>query len=363
MTVSRKRNIVLVSGGWGQNIGNAFFNIGGLYLLRKIFPNYNVQLIQDQPGYWTFNRKRTNPKNYWGLLGKLDVDYIVLQGPIFSLALPKLWDATLTELYARGGKVIYLSAAFFKYTDEEYLAAVRFLKKFPPLFLSTRDTPTYCKLQSCCEVSYDGICSAWFVPEVYKPAYINSDDYIVMNFDRLPEPTIKHNNNCGKQAKYSVSTIINDNKVILEFPMIQYKLAIHGKASSYVGALLDRRKLPEEYDGTTLIRTEHRTNPYFNWKIYKNPNSLASDEPYTYFTIYANSSLTLTDRVHACLITLAYGKPAMLFTNSPRINLFDRLGLMGDEGLTSRPVTIDLEYLDREKQSLMDYLTKHLEVL
>jgi hypothetical protein len=53
--MGKKGKVALVSGGWGQNIGNAFFNIGGKRILEEVFPEYRVEFIQDQPGYWIFN--------------------------------------------------------------------------------------------------------------------------------------------------------------------------------------------------------------------------------------------------------------------------------------------------------------------
>jgi hypothetical protein len=126
-----------------------------------------------------------------------------------------------------------------------------------------------------------------------------------------------------------------------------------GKAWAYIGALLDRRRLPSEIAGYTVVRPEHRFNPHITWKIYRQPNAVASDEPFTYFTVYAGSSLTLSDRVHACVATLAYGKPAMLFTPSPRARLFERLGL---GTIREKPVTLNLDYLERERQAELQFL-------
>ena len=46
--MNMKKKIALVSGGWGQNIGNAFFNIGGKRILEEVFSGHRVEFIQDQ---------------------------------------------------------------------------------------------------------------------------------------------------------------------------------------------------------------------------------------------------------------------------------------------------------------------------
>lgn len=342
-----------MSGFGAQNIGNVFFNVGGLHVLREVFPERNVQFIQDQPGYWTFNRARQNHRNYCNLLSRLDVDYIVLQGPVFSATLPKLWDYTLGELYKKGTKVIYLSSALFKYTPEEIEITKRFLEKYPPAFISTRDARSYEVLKDLHGNVYKGICSAWFVPDVYDPVPMDMGKFAVMNFDRMPEPNISVLGNTGVGGNGADSFEFDDKTWNIDWPSLQRKLSVRGKASAYIGAFLDFRKLPAELGGYPLIRTEHRTNPHFSWKIYGQPGGLASDEPYTYFSVYGNSALTLSDRVHACVMTLAYGNPAMLFSLSPRSALFDRLGL---DDIRNRPVTLDLDYLEQEKGDLITAL-------
>lgn len=72
--MGKKGKVALVSGFWGQNIGNAFFNIGGKRILEEVFAKHRVEFIQDQPRYWTFNFRR-NPKNDIGLLKHLESNY------------------------------------------------------------------------------------------------------------------------------------------------------------------------------------------------------------------------------------------------------------------------------------------------
>ncbi len=52
---SQAPRVALVSGHWGQNIGNAFFNMGGKWILESLFGPGEVAFIQDQPGYRTFH--------------------------------------------------------------------------------------------------------------------------------------------------------------------------------------------------------------------------------------------------------------------------------------------------------------------
>ena len=94
---------VLLNGFWGTNIGNAFFNLGGRFIAEETFEKENVSLIGDHPGYWTFNRQgngfRKNSKNYFL---DLDLDWLILQGPLFTKNFPEMWGDTLIELKKRG---------------------------------------------------------------------------------------------------------------------------------------------------------------------------------------------------------------------------------------------------------------------
>mgnify|MGYP001484216839 CR=1 FL=1 len=347
--------VALVSGFWGQNIGNAFFNIGGKWILEEVFQDRKVEFIQDQPGYRTFNnQKKGNPKNDVGLLKYLDVEYIVLQGPMLTVTFRSLWEETFSELTKRGTKIILLSAGLFRYTKEEIKEARKFLKEFPPYIISTRDYDTYEAIKDCCDRTYNGIDSAFFVPYVYTPFKLNIENYITLNFDRFPEPTITVGQEIP-QDDYDNVIEFDSLKWGLKYPSTQMFFSEKGKAEAYIGHLLDRRKLPSRLADYLIIRPEHRFNPHMTHKIYQHRNAIASDEPFTYFTIYANTKLTLSDRVHACVATLAYGNPAMLFTPSPRAKLFERLNLTK---IKEMPMTLDMDYLERERRLELEFLKK-----
>jgi len=201
---------------------------------------------------------------------------------------------------------------------------------------------------------YDGLDSAFFAPKVYSPFKTTGVSYYTFNFDRYPEPTIL----LGDDAALSDFRFEEDGVTWnLRTPRLVSWLAHRSKVQAYVGHALDRRKLPSELNGRKIIRPEHRFNPHLSYKIYQHQNAVASDEPWTYCTVYANSLLTLADRVHACVITLAYGNPAMLFTPSPRSALFDRVGC-GD--IRNRPVSLDLGQLEEERQNELVWLKAHI---
>ena len=351
------RKIAVVSGFWGTNIGNAFFNVGGKYIAKQMFPGESVEWIQDQPGYWTFwDQNKGNQPNDLVLLKYLECDAIVIQGPLFTTTFQNLWVETFEALKARGTKLIFLSAAMFRFTSEEREVNLRFLEKIQPDVICTRDRPSYEAFKDAAPHTYAGIDSAFFCPRAYDPFNLNLDPYIAVNYDRFPEPDIALAASGTQLADGKFDRVFEglDATWGLSYPKRQMELAHGGKKRSYLGALLDRRKLPATIGKYTVVRPEHRFNPHINWKIYQQPNAVCSDEPFTYLTVYAGSSLTITDRVHACVATLAYGNPAILYKHSPRGQLFDRLGL-GDVG--ERVRSLDPELLGKEQDDELNFLT------
>ena len=183
--------ISVVSGFWGTNIGNAFFNLGGRYFLSRVFENSTINFISDQPGYYTFhNQMIGNPKNSFDLIGHLNSDYIVLQGPVFTETLDKIWGESLERLMRKGVKLIMLGVAFFKFTQKELDVAINFINKYQPAIISTRDEASYQGLRKHFKNVYNGIDSGFFVNDVYKPFNIDCNPLLINNFDRFPEPNI-----------------------------------------------------------------------------------------------------------------------------------------------------------------------------
>jgi hypothetical protein len=355
MNHSGKR-VALVSGFWGQNVGNAFFNVGGKWVLEQALPGARVEWIQDQPGYRTFHdQSKGNPKNHADLIGALDVDYVVLQGPLLTEHFRALWEPTFRRLRDRGVGVVIISAGLFRYTDVEISAARAFLEEYPPLLFTTRDSDTFKHFSDICELTYDGIESAFCVPDAFKPFRLDLPSSVAINFDRYPEPdfTVSKNHAQSRSDALAGTFEFEGGTWHWSVPRMQQSLSKLGQRSAYVSAATDRRRLPDTIGGLSVLRPEHRSNPFLGWKVYRNPGAVVSDEPYTYFTTYANAQLTLSDRVHACVIATAYGRPAMLFGTTPRSALFERMGL-GD--IRKRPVCLPESRRVEERNALIEFL-------
>jgi hypothetical protein len=355
MGLARNR-IAVVSGFWGQNIGNAFFNVSGKWLMEQAVPDANVSWIQDQPGYRTFHdQSKGNPKSHIDLIGALDVDYVVLQGPMLTENFRALWEPSFRKLRDRGTGIVILSAGLFKYTDEEVKAARAFLEEYPPAIFTTRDSETFKHFPDICDLSYDGIESAFCTPDAFKPFDLDLPASVALCFDRFPEPNISVSSTPPAAVADAGNGSFDFDGATWHWsiPKLQQRLSKIGQRSAYVSALSDRRRLPDAIGGKSILRPEHRSNPFMGWKVYRQPGTVVSDEPYTYLTTYANAKMTLSDRVHACVVATAYGRPAMLFGATPRDALFARMGL-GD--IRKHPVSLPEERRVQEREALLDFL-------
>lgn len=358
-TSSPAPRVALVGGQWAQNVGNAFFNLGGEYVLQQVFGPGSVGFFQDQPNYRTLHNKfNGNPKNYVDFVRDLDIDYLVLQGPVLNGWMRVSWEETFKALRAKGVKIILLSCAFFKFRESEISAVKSFLEEYPPALISTRDNRSYEILKDWIPdvPKYNGIDSGFFLNRCVVPFRTRSDSpYVAINFDRYPEPSLSLQD---PGSKYNSRRIeIEGRTYFASVPKFLDKYAHKGKIIGYFADLFDRRKLPGEFDGRRIVRPEHRFFPHVTHKIYRQPNATASDEPWTYINIYANAEFTLSDRVHACVATLAFGHPAMLFTPSPRAALFGRLGL---EAIREQLVELDLSRLREEQDAEIAWLREKL---
>lgn len=349
------------TGFWCTNIGNGFFGLGVEHVLKKILGAKNVTVVSDYQTYTTGYGKRLYPhKKQLEYISYLDVDYVVLAGPVLSKYFLGLWKDILERLKARGVGYILLSAGTMKLDTESKQAIKEFFQNCPPFILSSRDRSVFDEFGQFAIHAYDGICFSFFVSDLYVPAKMTSaGEYIVCNFDKIGEPEIWQDTGDGRRADRQFS--FQGNTYSVAYPKLlnqaMSKTDRFTDALIYAISLFPAPKRADEIGKYKVIRTDQRFHPHYRSKIYRQSRSFCADLPYGYLNLYANSSLTLSDRVHACAATLAFGNSAMLFVNTDRLGL---LGRVGAEGITEHPVQLDLKRLEDEKSRMVEWLKKTL---
>lgn len=349
--------VAYVGGYWATNIGNAFFNLGAEYVLTEVFGKDNVHMVFDHPsGIFRRQKQKGNPKRSLNLIENLNVDMVVLLGPVLSGDFLKTWGPTLLKLKSRGIKYSILSCGLMKYNDEDLRKIGDFFGDTPPLLVTTRDEEAYEKLSPLVSKIYNGIDFAFFVPDIHNPVGINIANMVTLNFDKFYEPRIKI------ESSIQNPTFTFENKDwLLKFNKFFMGL---GKTTDrftdaliYLFSVFPAKDRPTKIDDYTIIRTDHRFTPILRNKVFRYSNSFVSDIPMSYLDIYANSKLTLSDRVHACAVTLAYGNYSMFFARTKRSKLLDRVGATE---IRNKPVKIDLDNLKIEKQNLIDWIKEEI---
>ena len=319
---------------WWNNIGNAFIDLGTNYVLNFIGKNkkwtiyqvssslLNLVLVQNM-----FSRKlskkiplrvrrkipvrlrrakifragtgrETLPlaKDHLTILKYIDAKYYVFSGMLLDRYILNIIREEIITASKRG-KIVLLGVGGEDYESDERFVR-EFLRKIKPYVMVTRDKIAYDLFGKIAEYAYNGIDMAFYVSKLYNPPKIN-EKYITFCFDKLPEPSI------NTQLK--------------------------------------------------IIRLHHSLRPDLDRTVLKKysseENIFISDNPFDYLTLYSNAIETHSDRVHACVASLAYGVPCRIYYKSARSKLFYQLGLNPDDKM------------EIEKRALEEKLSTQLKFL
>ena len=322
--MDKNRSIVITAGTWSTNIGNAFFQLGAQQIMSEVATAGRVHLLTDQAGYWQYGKKE-EPQNSARLLDHVDAEYIVLSGSLLTYSFPILWRESFRVLKERGVRIVLLGVGQFDYSEKETALCRDLLQEYPPHVLVSRDSTTYNNFRDLAAHSYDGIDNAYFLPLGYPTIPLDYPPYIALNFDKGPEPVIELIDTSGSPLWGRPG--YNSCRVPFDSGALDVRFSSHkrwmgdwlGKYYGYVAGILGLKRTRQDRAGKYhLLRTDHQTNPLCHRKLYYGPGAFAMDVPYGYFALYANAALTLSDRIHACVVTMAYGGTAMLFSKSPR---------------------------------------------
>lgn len=348
--------VAYCTGFWCTNIGNAFFSLGVEYVLKKILGNNNVTVVSDFQTYTDGIGKRLYPdKNQLDFISKLDVDYLVLAGPVLSKYFLDLWTDVLIKLEQRGIRYMILSAGMMKMPEESLAECRDFFEKHPPYVLVSREKKTYETFGKYADYAYDGICFSFFTPDYYNPCGIE-EKYITLNFDKISEPMIWADD-CEGEDSFEFAGYHYHVRHTGMISKVAAKTDRFSDALIYAASILPQKKRADVIGDYSVFRTDHRFHPHYRKKIYSQGNSFCTDLPYGYINIYANSALTLSDRVHACAVTLAYGNSAMLFAETNRVGLLERVGA-GE--ISEHPIALDMNLIESEKKRMMEWLSEVL---
>ena len=289
----------LYCGSWGPNIGNAFLNLGAKVTIQNAFPNSKIYPI-GCASHWFFNRYIGNKTEFKGNsfeIGEVvDLDIIVVAGMIMCNEFVSNNGITFVKAAARNVPILLLGTGSKHYTIDEADCFSSFMNSLFKYAVITRDDDSFEQYKGKLSNLYSGIDSAFFLSDYYSPPKLILPPFNVVNFDSTSKP-----------------------------PQIDHQV-------------------------DHIIHTRHTSNALRSSNfIY--PNTLISDVPEDYLTVYSQVETTYSDRVHACVATLVYGNKARLYSDTPRRSLFAKLNV---ERIDREVATLDMNKLSKLKQNQID---------
>ncbi|MBE9135947.1 polysaccharide pyruvyl transferase family protein [Nodosilinea sp. LEGE 07088] len=317
---------ILVENSTWNNIGDGFYQFPIFYLLEALFGhNSNISMI-DGPVERAFRLgsklKSRFKKNAFEISTLYRGDIYVFSGPILNSNFLSHYASFIKTIKQEGANYLILSShSSLDRESKQFDDIIHFLSLYPPLGISTRDTHTFNLLNPHLENCYNGICCAFYAYLLLPLAKLRIDrPYITVSFYKSFEPDIEIE--LGDQA-------ISDVK------LSPYGLSEHAWAWKLLRHGEFLRPLPQRISNYEVIRPHHGIGTSFFNVDFSKPNSYLSFNPLSYLGLYQNSTLTISDRVHACVATLAAGKPALFYSrhispNDKRHLIFDRAPIIKD---------------------------------
>ncbi len=326
--MKQKNTIMLWGGNWTRNIGDAFIDLGALYALKHASES-NVILSSFMPSWFLSRGCLSYPEQILGgviidktnnlldVRGFVNSDYNVMCG--VKLA-DHWWERCFfdkkLQFEKKDTKIIIIGGGGLLYTREEFEKVRDYLNKINLYAFISRDEKVFKEYEGIAEHSFNGLDCAFFASDYINPPSLSISEYITFTFDRIKkEPEL--NNTGGKIIRTHHSCWTQSG--LLRRIVYNYILSKQG----------------------------------FNKK-----NTLISDLPQDYLTIYANTEETHSDRVHACVPTLAFGKPAKLYRETTRALLFDRVNAGSVKTQLTYP---DMKKIKKEKEREIRFLSEILD--
>lgn len=313
-----------------NNIGDGFYQTSIQNLLQSLFPESTVSVFEGpmtrafKPRYQWLESKAFD-------LGALeDADLYVLSGPILTNEFAKDYEHLIKRWREARKPYLILSAHGIS------SAAIDVLRPYPPIAISTRDEITYDALSGVPTERMNGVCFAFFVSRTIKPCDIVKDaQFITSSFYKSMEPSLMM---AGSNGPVEHRLKLGD--------ITLYRKSGFFHRGAIVKHLVPFKTFPESVGAYKIIRVNHDIGMRVPTSHYAYPNSFFSYNPSGYLSLYKHTACTVTDRVHAAVVTMSYGNPAIYCSSSNRDGLFSAQGITSrqDGVLRIKPEVLDKQF-------------------
>ncbi len=270
--------ILYYGGLWPTNVGNAFVDLGALYLLSHVAPTSQIYQASRFSRFYAQERARGRSRflrNDWrpfDVAEHADVDWVVVAGNVTHADFIRVEGPTIAALVARGARLVILGGGCSLYDRGEARAFAEFMRRMRTRAFVSRDRASFELLRGDAANAFSGIDCAFYLPEAVRPLPLRLGRYVVCAFDD------------------------------------------------------QRREAELDLSGQTVVRARHYSYGIRERFRPKLDGTLVSDLPHDYLSLYAGAEVVYSDRVHACVAALAYGGQARLYSDTPRARLLEEVG-------------------------------------
>lgn len=308
-----------------NNIGDAFYQISLMNALTQALPAAEIFPF-DGPGYRAF-RPRSHEPRMADLRNHVDADHIVLSGPIVDENFIAHYGGVIESVLSRGGSYSLLSIHAWR--NRDLGPVLEFFERFPPLAIHTRDAPSFGRVGHIAECRNDGVCFAYFVSKVPQvPRYAFDEPRVAVSFYRGPEPALLLDSP-------DAADIWDKGLKLKESSGSNWKLWRH---------LEHRRSHPRQLAEYTIVRPVHSFYPLPHL-LFSKPESYISYNPQNMLGLYSSVEAVITDRIHAGVAGLSFGKPAFVQELDERGAIYSKLPFEKRGGfMLPNDALIDEEY-------------------
>lgn len=332
---------IIVENSTWNNVGDGFYQTSLYMILKSLLPEGQIAM-GDGPLDRAFRPSRMFARNAFDIRGEQAADLYCFSGPILNATFMKHYAPLIERISGRGAAYMLLSihgSPGLAIHDE----IKSFLRKYPPIAFSSRTRQTFDKYRDAVDEPYNGVCAAFFVSLVCPVASLDADhDFVVYSFYSRLEPRVSF-------------SIDGNGTIDLNSVQVSDSATPLWRFSRHFEWL---RRLPSCSGSFQIVRPAHDLSYKFSHLNFAKPNSFLSYNPLSYLSLYSGGALTVSDRVHACVAALSYGKPAVLVGKWDRAALFDRLQLRKDGVCYLAP---GRDQLEDEYERFTSWLGRRLE--
>ncbi|MEL7547245.1 MAG: polysaccharide pyruvyl transferase family protein [Pseudomonadota bacterium] len=325
--------IIAVENSTWSNIGDAFYQQSIEEVFRRTFPDSQVFAF-DGPAERAF-RAGNWIKNSTDLRPHTVADHFVFSGPILSDTFLKRYGQLIKNI--KDARKSYSLISVHGGADPAALAPTfEFLNRYRPCALHTRDQFTFERFSGVSDYRHSGLCFAFFAKHIENlPALKPDIPYICSSFYSIPEPKFEVRANSKLEVEGLRFTQFKRN-------ILPWRAARHLQfAAPHI----------ERQSGFDIIRPVHDAYRFPNVSFGRRKAYL-SYNPKCFLSVYKYASATISDRVHAGVVSLSFGKPALIKPRDARYELFDNPAITKTDGL----LRADQKEIDRQYDLHIDWL-------